>query len=465
MTCRITTPPPNFHVYEKVFTRWLESDAYRLWKLDELKFQLRCYGGPGSGKTTFSSQVVKDLKRSTKATNTAVVSIFLQPLNEAPGKRPPFLNLLLVEIRQQLWSSLNSIPRGQNYDYRRSNAEVEVLPQVDVSIGDLRQTIASQIKSFDQAFLILDDLDLAWIDIEEYKSLEDELDALMTQGLKILTTSRVQFRCDTRSGICDVNPGHKHLDLWWECSECAGKESLYFICDECKLAGHRCLKPEHTKANLIQPRQRVHLDIGNYSLQRFIEYHLEQDHGDLGFGSHGGVSTLPPSSPLGHELINSAHKNAANNLVANLIKQANGNITLALLRLEHVSKAISLEEAISIADRLPRNIVASFDAGMASIGKSPPGLRRDLGLASIKLVGGSEDGLRYSDLKEQIVEDWDGDVSDVEALLDSEYGMEEVLAASRGYLSRTESRVPGVVCFHYNFQFYVADRYSDFIDS
>lgn len=226
---------------------------------------------------------------------------------------------------------------------------------------------------------------------------------------------------------------------------------------------------EHAETELVQPREKIHLDIGNPPLRGLLRYFLEREHGDLGFGSHVGVvatqPTLPPWSILGRELVNPANKNAAGKLVDDLVKQASGNIALALLRLEHISEVASLEEARAVADRLPRNIVTVFNAGMLGIASNPVKLYRSLGLKSIKAVGDCGDGITFESLKEKLKKEWEGDRQELEAVLDSEFGMEEVLAASHGFLWPREGGEAALEFYHYNFELYITENYAEHFDS
>lgn len=192
------------------------------------------------------------LKRSPSCDTTAVVSIFLQPIDQS--KRQKAIRLtprgLLTEIQRQL--HLITCDTFQKKNHARENLKTSIQEPHGSEINDvdsLRCAIESQIKSFDRVFLVLDDLDLAWENFEDYQNLEDELDLLNEKGIKILTTSRVQFKCDTRYGECDADERHRGrlVDFWWQCSICRLEDpevqDPYYICDECKNSGHRCPEP------------------------------------------------------------------------------------------------------------------------------------------------------------------------------------------------------------------------------
>ncbi|KAF3004451.1 hypothetical protein E8E14_002765 [Neopestalotiopsis sp. 37M] len=390
--------------------------------------------------TTFSSLVVKRLRGDSSSDRTAVISIFLQPVSET--KRQEAVRLspqsLLAEIRRQLLLIISTTFQGNHQGHESPETSLQESPNPETNVDSLRCAIDLHIKSFDRIFLVLDDLDLAWGDFTEYQDLEEELDALNDKGIKILTTSRVQFKCDTRYIECDANPKHsgRLVDFWWQCSICRFRDpevqAPYDVCDECKDAGLRCPEPEHSNLELVQPRTRVHLDIGNCPLEGFLEYQLEEEHGDIGFGSHGESFILPPLSSLGHELVSSPPKAVA--LVTYLNKRAKGNITIALLHLQDISQTMSFKEATTVSDRLPKSITAYFDAEVTSIVKRSTELSRELGLASIKNVGRKSVGLQFSDLKDTLLTTLKCSNTDLKEVLNSTYGMERVLAASRGLL-------------------------------
>lgn len=247
-------------IYEDVFTEWFASEQYQFWKRDDITWQLRCIGSPGSGKvcerlellrhclnfnkqTTFSSLVVKDLERSFGNTNTAILSVFLQvPTGpEFYSSARNICQLLLAEIQEQLDSSLAEHDNRGAGSNKILNTATE---RVNVSGDDLdnyRNAILPRLKVFDRAFLIIDDIDVVSTSMVDYLALENEFTVLKGMGMKVLTTSRIPFKLDLGQSVCDVDKEHAPLDLWWECSSCLGDD--YSICDACKRDGHRCRKP------------------------------------------------------------------------------------------------------------------------------------------------------------------------------------------------------------------------------
>lgn len=108
------------------------------------------------------------------------------------------------------------------------------------------------------------------------------------------------------------------------------------------------------------------------------------EHGDLDLGAT--KDEKPPQSELGRLLVDPVNHAALTTLRSRISDQAEGNISLALLRLNNVHQLQSLDSIISpLADVLPANIVSFFNAGIQCI-EEQPGALRDLGLKVIAAV-------------------------------------------------------------------------------
>lgn len=139
-------------------------------------------------------------------------------------------------------------------------------------------------------------------------------------------------------------------------------------------------------AEFIQPFDHVDLDLNfnTLTLKQFIDRDLEMEHGDLGLGTT--KDDKPPRSNLGRLLADPVNHAALATLRSRTLDQADGNISLALLRLNNVHQLQSVESIVSpLADVLPANIVSFFNAGIQCI-EEQPWARRDLGLKVIAAV-------------------------------------------------------------------------------
>lgn len=138
--------------------------------------------------------------------------------------------------------------------------------------------------------------------------------------------------------------------------------------------------------NFVQPYNHVDLNLDDYGhwVEKFINYDLEAEHGDIGLDSPN--NTKPPLSRLGRQLMATRNRKALTELQEKLVRQAEGNVSLARLRLINEHRVQSAESVFSpLADVLPVNVVGFFHAGMRRIEKQPPE-RRDLGFKVIAAV-------------------------------------------------------------------------------
>ncbi|KAK8127354.1 hypothetical protein PG984_008462 [Apiospora sp. TS-2023a] len=458
-----------------------QSAEYQYWKSDAgASWQLRCIGGPGSGKTTLSWLIIEDLRTSFKGPRTATISIFLQslPTHAGNGNSYPLSTQLLLEIQRQLESNAHVSDIEGEEDDNKSNGA-----QRHHEIGEeaLYGWIRDQIKLLDRAFLVIDDLDLAFQDIAQYRELESQLSRLQDLGFKILTTSRVPYLTGELRG-CDVatHSGPAQIRFWWHCETCGS--GAYDICHECKSAGNGCNNADHAGLSLVHEPSKVQFYISHFFLPEglsvLVRDAIQQEHGDLGLDTTAteqqtpGGRLLPPLSPLGQELAAPANRVAgvAERLVEETATRSDDVVAIALLRLNHLWKAKTLKEARAVPDRLPRELLHVFDAGVAEIASQRPGsLQRFLGLQAIRIVGRYVEQIEthYDELKEELRAVWEGnDEPELSDVLDSEDGLEQVLFAARGFLtSRKAGGTVWVKCYQVDFHLYVAENYSDILSS
>lgn len=200
-----------------------------------------------------------------------------------------------------------------------------------------------------------------------------------------------------------------------------------------------------------------------------MKYHLELTHGDLGLQSQVKLHdkdrrTLPPLTPLGRALKAPGNQVGMDERIKRLIDETGNNITIALLHLEHISLGERADVVGAQSDRLPRNIVASFDAGIDHIMNYKDDFRRNLGMSAIQFVGKrGVTGVSFAEVQEGIIEEWSsGEKSRIEAFFESEDSMEELLSAANGFLSlRFKGEEPYIECFHMDLDLYVNEDYGN----
>ncbi|KAK8052191.1 hypothetical protein PG993_003576 [Apiospora rasikravindrae] len=374
-----------------------QSAEYRYWKRDDASWQLRCIGGPGSGK----------------------------------------------------------------------------LSHIDDTIYEW---IQNRRKQLHRAFLIVDDLDLAFKDAVQYRELESQLCRLQSLGFKILTTSRVPYKTvDSRRCDVESHSGPAELRLWWHCETCGS--GAYDICQDCKDSENGCNKPDHAGLTLVQEPIRVQAYVSHFfvpeGLSVLVREAIQREHGDLGLNDPAqqkpeSPSRLPPLSHLGQELMTPANRVAqvAERLVEDTASRSEDHVAIALLRLNHLWRAKTLKEARAVPDRLPRELLNVFDAGISDIAAQACGIRRFLGLQSIRIVGRfvEQTEMSYEKVKEELREAWEGDGSELDDILESEDGLDQILFATRGFLaSRKIWNSIWMKCYSVDFHLYVAENYSDIL--
>ncbi|KAI1492176.1 hypothetical protein F5X96DRAFT_692076 [Biscogniauxia mediterranea] len=364
-------------IFAPLFDWLFSSQVFEFWQKDESRWMLRCFGGPGSGKTTVSALAAENLRLRSNRPKQAVASIFIK--SDVVSNAASFIEDLMVSILRQLCSQNTAIEDDSEVFSRfESYLEVCRLRQRNAErLRLLRKTVHSCISTFDRVFLILDDFDKCDEMAELF--LEDELAKFQELGVKIMLTSRIQCRKEPPlSTFCDAC-NLEGLSIYWECRTCP--DEPFVLCASCQEGHESCQNCDDNK-NFSEPYTHRDLDIGRVGEKQMLDYiawELENNHGDLGLDS--GVSLKPPLSRLGKELNKKRNRDKLEELMGEIEFQSWGNISIARLRLEIVHEMSTTDEIVA-ADRLPRSITAVFDAGIRRI-EQQPGSEREVGLKAI----------------------------------------------------------------------------------
>ena len=187
-------------------------------------------------------------------------------------------------------------------------------------------------------------------------------------------------------------------------------------------------------------------------MRQFIAWDLQNEHGDLGIGSP--TDERPPLSVLGNAL--QATKDTANELISEIAERATGNITIAKLWLDKLHEARGAEDTDLTDDRLPSNIIELFDTGIKRI-QAQDATRADLGLKAILLATRTFEGMEFQELRKHL------ELLPVRPQLDldPERAMEQILHASKGFLSVGESVFRVISAYHGDFFTYVDENYNE----
>ncbi|KAK3988909.1 hypothetical protein QBC44DRAFT_397145 [Cladorrhinum sp. PSN332] len=390
------------------FFDWIfDSLQYRQWKETKDPARLlRLVGGLGSGKTSLATLAVKHLEQQDNDANphsqkpSIVVSLFLKSTNTQSAEAAvtqeqnnvPFSVQFLGEIERQLDVALklDDIPTPPTS------------PQ-DQTAEAILSSIRFKLHRFSDVYLVVDDLDCLWTLPREYLRVEEQLEMLRSQGVRVLVTSRNTFQRVTDRTICDVNfygdgsesdaGSYKEDDsenshdeengdadglvTWWSCDH-GDHEEPFVVCSDCKTAGFGCGNPSHPPPAFTKIPRPITLDMATAPppyLDSFIIHHLQLEHGHFWdipldpspFDTHdlGAPKRMyPPLSPLGKRLVSTVPDQASSDaydLVGRIANLCDGNITDALCRLELVHQAESLDAVKHARDRLPSNIVDMFN--------------------------------------------------------------------------------------------------------
>lgn len=193
-------------------------ERYKFWRDDHADYQLRVFGGPGTGKTTLAALIVEDLRRVFPGAT--VVSVFLEELNTVGSD-----------------ANADSVPESTEDFIKRFQAEV------------IDQTRKTNDAGETPRFLLVDDIDILWDTPTTYHALEAELQKFRKAGWRVAATTRVLYPLRKNahqewwSPECDASEheGGALLDddIWWICEPCRGSEQ--FICGRCRSRGYGCV--------------------------------------------------------------------------------------------------------------------------------------------------------------------------------------------------------------------------------
>lgn len=175
-------------------------------------------------------------------------------------------------------------------------------------------------------------------------------------------------------------------------------------------------------------------------MSKFVAWSIEREHGDLGLRS--SADPKPPLSKLGMMLDENRTGGAVQDIVQQIANKAYGNVAIAKLRLELVHGSQTLSPIKATLDRLPRNLVDVFDAGVSTIDT--------LGLLAIATVAQNPSGVLIEKLERSLL-----DASGMSPSL------EEILRAAKGFLVMLPTKPIKVMVYHSDFGFYIRENYNE----
>lgn len=401
---------------------------------------------PHIQQTTFAAVVVQELKKRYQGnTEVRIASIFLR--ERVTHEHATFVEDFLACVYSQICSNSEesdttartpSIPHA--YENACHSGEAYAT-RLDI----LRSELRTLLKSTEHNFLVLDGFDQ--LDAASRMLLEHELRESHVHNLSLMVTRRVPLfekpqeraRCDG----CVKDP----IFLYWECSECPPFEQDF--CYECKENGVLCAEG-HDISVLAEPYNRIELDISRVPLHM-----ISRDEGFIDPVLNYVVRELNTGLGLGDESSQVVDKAAAS-----IVEKAKANVNNAKLRVEDLLATDIGETFGKVGDRLPRNIVAFFDAEMARIESQTSPLRE---LALLAIVAVAEHEYHQGVLVETLERLTRRARTESPHLkLHPIRSLEDILDAANGLIElRPEIDVFGVVFYHGDFATYAKENYNE----
>ena len=322
-------------------------------------------------------------------------------------------------------------------------------------INLLRRALCLRLAASDFSFFVLDGYDrldegLQWL-------VDRELADLQSQGLRVMTTRRVPVFEDPVDVKCDhcLKP---YLELYWECQNCKAEDYSYILCYDCRNNGVSCENDEDT-IFFKEPYGHVSSHVGQIPkkyVEEFILWDMRREHEDIGFAIQ--ETSVLPLSPTEEDPPRTPSTDATlQKIISFVSRYADGNITIAKIRLEEIHNGRSSEDLDNVRDRLPHSLVTLFDAGIQRIERQPKA-QRDLALLAIAAAAERDIGVSLTSLEESIRDAMSRSPHVVNAPPRS---LEDILRAANGFLAMQRCRSKDVAIFNPDFLLYVKEKYND----
>jgi hypothetical protein len=221
---------------------------------------------------------------------------------------------------------------------------------------------------------------------------------------------------------------------------------------------------------LRQPYDHVRLNVGRPTnlTKSFVQWAVENEHGDLGLTgaprqelSPAGAP-LPPPSALALKLKRPENAPLLGDQINGIVEFAEDNICMARMRIDNLHLVTTVEDlAAPLGDRLPYNIISFFDAAIDAI-RAQPDDTRVIGLLAIAAVSTRRyiRGIEFSKVQDAVREfNRTSDDFQVECPK-----VEGVLLATQGFLRaipqdpQEETRL---LAYHEAFHAYIVENYNE----
>ncbi|KAL5405542.1 hypothetical protein PMIN03_008399 [Paraphaeosphaeria minitans] len=410
-------------VFEPLVSGFLEDERYVKWAAGYKPWQLHCYGGPGCGKSTFALRAVQDLKQRHDSQGIFVAYIHIK--ERVSGHHAAFVEDFLFYLYEQVCSRPShayesALRTGQASTERRKR---------------IRAALHQQLTDNEHSFIIFDGYDT--LDMATCMLIDHELKDPGFSNISLLVTRRSPpyKRPENYNITCD-RCHQSHLNLYWECQDCGDNGPQY--CCDCKETGVLCTNEEH-KFALSEPYSRIDIDVTKTprsAMNEFIAHELEM---------YSDVNTQ-----------------TAKQRAADISARVGGNVNLAKLAIDDILAVVDIPDDQMLRDRLPRSVVAFFDAEIDCLMHSDP-VDRDLGVMAVASVAQYEDsqgyGMKAADLAKILRQ---AQNSSPHLVLHPTRSLEDVITAANGLLVLQPYEDDlYVACFNKMFKLYAKEDYNE----
>lgn len=317
------------------------------------------------------------------------------------------------------------------HDYERARQSGQSSSE---RLKQIRAALYQQLTENEHSFLILDGYDT--LDMATCMLVDQELKNPHVSNLSLLVTRRsLPYQRPNHFNVGCDGCGRSRLELYWECQICGHAGPQY--CCECEQNGALCTNQEH-KLALSEPYDRIDLKIGG-AQSAMIDFVTRE------------LGSLP-----------AFNGQAIKQLAYNISEKSGGNINLAKLRVDDLLQEKNLADGQTQRDRLPRSVVAFFDAEIDKIKQSNQ-IDRDLGLLAVAAVASNDDprgfGVKATDLEVSIRHERCSSAHLARHLTRS---LEDVIIAANGLLVLQPYEDDlYVACFSQMFKLYVKEDYNE----
>ncbi|KAF2866401.1 hypothetical protein BDV95DRAFT_505230, partial [Massariosphaeria phaeospora] len=372
----------------ELFNSFFATEAFKAWSSGTRSWQLHCYGDPGSGKTTLAAVVAQRLAQR----GDAVASISI--IGHVKSTSLAFVEDLMQSMHNQIGNQSSDEFAAYQTACSEGHPITERIKRLSAAISSSHST----------KHLILDGYDL--INPALQRVLDTELYLLQHHSLKVLLTRRVPAFCTPTNPACDICD-EEELNTWWVCRKCREDGKEFWLCYPCK--------------------EKLNSDCRN--CKNAVSFEEDYEHVNVKVGGMGqGLENLARERLKGY--FGDVEDETLQMVVEYVHSKAAGNITLTLLYLEEIFAwgDLSTFDPVRIDDRLPRDVIAFFDAEMKIIDQLNDTERHTTMLA-IAAAATTDDGVPLTELEECVRLAMPAPPD-----IDSPRSLEDVFQAANGWL-------------------------------